>query len=336
VERAAGGAVEVVLSPFPPYGPIMDPPAPPYLNFGRKPSKERDSEDDDCEGDNCEGAEQAHFKSINGEHTQTVTKELPLRRGGYVETANSNGNITVWSWDRPEVRIKAVKRMRVHPWSVSILGIRFGSSRPFRTVEEAERYFAELKIRISGDENAVKVKTLYPRNRRHVSLSTTYEIQVPQEAELALHTSNGAIAVDDIDGAVRLHSSNGKLLCEEVTGAVVATTSNGTVSLVDVSGDVEAKTSNGTIKVVRRDPLGGSDNVSCRTSNGSITLSLPETSSFDLDAHTSNGRVSTEFPITVSGAVEREHVSGTVGDGGPRVRLTTSNGSITVRSLPTG
>jgi len=32
-ERAVGGAFEMVLSPFPPYDPLMEPAYPPYLNF---------------------------------------------------------------------------------------------------------------------------------------------------------------------------------------------------------------------------------------------------------------------------------------------------------------
>lgn len=35
-ERACGGAVEIILSPFPPYGPIMEPALPPYLNPGEE------------------------------------------------------------------------------------------------------------------------------------------------------------------------------------------------------------------------------------------------------------------------------------------------------------
>jgi len=40
VERAVGGAFEVVLSPFPPYGPLMEPAYPPYLN----PAKTEDAD----------------------------------------------------------------------------------------------------------------------------------------------------------------------------------------------------------------------------------------------------------------------------------------------------
>ena len=36
LQRAVGGAFEVVLSPFPPYEPLMEPAYPPYLNFGQR------------------------------------------------------------------------------------------------------------------------------------------------------------------------------------------------------------------------------------------------------------------------------------------------------------
>jgi putative exosortase-associated protein (TIGR04073 family) len=41
-ERAIGGAFEIVLSPFPPYEPIMEPAYPPYLNFGKKKGAEKE------------------------------------------------------------------------------------------------------------------------------------------------------------------------------------------------------------------------------------------------------------------------------------------------------
>jgi hypothetical protein len=46
VERAVGGVVEVGLSPFPPYDPLMEPAFPPYLNStGRK----GDGKEKECE-----------------------------------------------------------------------------------------------------------------------------------------------------------------------------------------------------------------------------------------------------------------------------------------------
>ena len=62
VERAAGGVVEVALSPFPPYEPLMDPALPPYLASIKLPCKKsctcsrceearEDDDDDDYDDD---------------------------------------------------------------------------------------------------------------------------------------------------------------------------------------------------------------------------------------------------------------------------------------------
>ena len=53
VQRGVGGVVEVGLSPFPPYEPLMDPAFPPYLNFRKAPDKEKCC----CEDEPCEHEE---------------------------------------------------------------------------------------------------------------------------------------------------------------------------------------------------------------------------------------------------------------------------------------
>lgn len=326
VGRGAGGVVEIGLSPFPPYDPLMDPALPPYMKFAEA-SEVPGREVHDIE------QEEIDFDKINGVHTQTVVREVTFRPGGSLEVTTANGSITVSSWDEPKIRIEAEKRINVRSSGISVLGIRFRSRRPFRTVEEAERYFAELKVDVSGDEDDVEVTTRYPRRIRNVNVSVSYEIRMPRDAELVLRTSNGKISVADISGNVRLKSSNGRVECEHVRGSIDATTSNGRISMMDVVGSIDAGTSNGSVTIVHSDRLQDSESIVVRTSNGSIRLSLPETSSFDLEARTSNGRISTDFPTTIRGDISKTRISGKVGDGGPEVRLTTSNGSISIQPL---
>ena len=55
VKRGVGGAVEVALSPFPPYDPLMHPALPPYLGFaGAADRKKPCCDDEPCE---CEDEE---------------------------------------------------------------------------------------------------------------------------------------------------------------------------------------------------------------------------------------------------------------------------------------
>ncbi len=49
LKRATGGAVEILISPFPPYDPIMTPPYPPYMVTRKKLEEEIEEEHEDEE-----------------------------------------------------------------------------------------------------------------------------------------------------------------------------------------------------------------------------------------------------------------------------------------------
>jgi len=65
--------------------------------------------------------------------------------------------------------------------------------------------------------------------------------------------------------------------------------------------------------------------------NGSVTAGLPRRIDMNIDAETVNGRVETEFPVKISGKISTRHLRGTIGNGGPTLRVTTVNGSITIQ-----
>jgi len=136
-------------------------------------------------------------------------KTVPLRSGGYFSLSNKNGSVEISSWDREEVRIEALKKVK-------------SSSR--RRAREA---MEELKIDIDtrgGDE--VIVKTDYPRQyrggdglggildaifggRKKPQISVEYRITVPERVDLKVGTTNGRIEIEDIEGDARVSSTNG-------------------------------------------------------------------------------------------------------------------------------
>ena len=65
--------------------------------------------------------------------------------------------------------------------------------------------------------------------------------------------------------------------------------------------------------------------------NGSITVTLPSSFSAQIEASTGNGGFQSDFPLQVNGRISSHRVSGTIGSGGGRMRLSTGNGSITLR-----
>ena len=70
-----------------------------------------------------------------------------------------------------------------------------------------------------------------------------------------------------------------------------------------------------------------------RTSDGSITVRLPDDLPAFLDAWTGDGRINLQIPVEVSGSIEKHRVRGKIHGGGPALQIHTSDGSITLRSL---
>jgi DUF4097 and DUF4098 domain-containing protein YvlB len=112
----------------------------------------------------------------------------------------------------------------------------------------------------------------------------------------------------------------------EVDGRVEARTSGGPIEILDATGPVFARTSGGSITLRwEDDPEGDAE-----TSGGSIDVEMPDDANVDLDASTSGGRVRIDSDLRLAGRVDSGRVEGPVNDGGPRLRLHTSGGSIRI------
>jgi hypothetical protein len=80
-------------------------------------------------------------------------------------------------------------------------------------------------------------------------------------------------------------------------------------------------------------PVGGAawsgEGLDVQTTNGGVTLMIPENYSAELELGTTNGRVNVDFPITVQGRIGRQ-MRTTLGEGGRPVRVVTTNGGVRV------
>jgi DUF4097 and DUF4098 domain-containing protein YvlB len=68
--------------------------------------------------------------------------------------------------------------------------------------------------------------------------------------------------------------------------------------------------------------------------NGGVDVSLPAGANAEVEAQTVNGSISTDFPLTVQGKFGPKSIHGTIGSGGPKITLTTVNGSVQLRRNP--
>ena len=127
------------------------------------------------------------------------------------------------------------------------------------------------------------------------SIRVTYKITLPENYNLDVDTSGGAIEIEDLKGKVNAHTSGGSISVEDVEGDVNIKTSGGSLDIENVIGEINAKTSGGSIKLkLPNNPI---QDTKVKTSGGSITAYLAKDIAVDVSAKTSGGRVSSEFAV---------------------------------------
>lgn len=176
------------------------------------------------------------------------------------------------------------------------------------SAEEARRIASQVRVSTSGTIHAEGPDL---EGQRHWSVS--YEIFVPARTDLEVETQNGPITVTGVTGELDLRAQNGPL------------------SLRDVGGDVRARTTNGPLNVTLSGSRWSGEGLDAETTNGPVTLSIPQGYSAELEAGTVHGPVDIDIPVRVQGRTNR--VRTRLGSGGPPIRVMTTNGPVRVRRL---
>jgi hypothetical protein len=266
----------------------------------------------------------------------------PLKAGGRLRVEGFNGSVEVSVWDQETVDISGTRHAR------------------------SQQDARDLKIEVDHSPDSVSVRAIRPSTRRGY-YGATFAIKVPRGVVLEhVTTSNGAIRAYDGAGPARLKTSNGRVEVRRLKGLLTAETSNGAVELQDIDGAVEVRTSNGHVRAegirgafdattsnssihaaldkvdgaVRVQSTNGGIDLSlppnaqsavrAHTSNSGITLHLPGEVNARLSAGTSNSSISSDFEMRVRGEISKHHIEGSIGNGGPLIDLSTSNGQIRI------
>jgi DUF4097 and DUF4098 domain-containing protein YvlB len=195
--------------------------------------------------------------------------------------------------------------------SVTILawdqpGVEIKSTKKGRTKEQMDM----VKVEITADPQRIFVDTIYPRGEHNLNVSVNYDVKVPRTALLRdIDTVNGSITIDGTSGEVNAQTVNGSIKVNDATGVVSAETVNGGISVELLN-------------------YTASTGMKLETVNGSIKLYLPDGAGADVSAETVNGSIETDFPLTVQGKFGPKRLNGVLGKGGPRIRMSTVNGSV--------
>ena len=263
---------------------------------------------------------------LRGVFHQTLEREIAWVPAPWVVLHNQHGGVTVTSWDKDAVSVMARKHVRESQGFWSSIASQFRST----SDESMAAAMEQIHVIIESTPEKVSIDTELPSRRFNGNRWVDYELRVPKNTVLELHTSNGRIDVTEVAGDLILKSSNGQIVTNKTWGDVNVETSNGAVSCRNAYGPLDLETSNGGITIEYEEALAADDNIECVTSNGSIDVALPQDAAFSLDARTSNGRIRSDFPLAVPTAHDQKHITADVAGGGATIRLRTSNGGIRV------
>jgi Putative adhesin len=180
-----------------------------------------------------------------------------------------------------------------------------------------------------------------------------YEILVPPDANLTLHSDNGRVHAEKLKGDLTVAGNNGAIEVVDCAGGHVhVRTLNGAVSLSNVHGDVEIMSVGGDIlmtgvtgtsvavnsnsgKIQYAGDFAGDGEYAFTSHTGNIEAVAPAYASIDVLARSTNGVVQSDFslepkhaPFLVRGA---NSLSGTLGKAASSVKLFSFSGRIRLK-----
>ncbi len=212
------------------------------------------------------------------------------------------------------------------------------------------------------DGNSIHIDYVNDHN-----LSVAYEITVPEETAIRIHSGSGDLTIDGTRGNADLQSGSGDLKLSHMTGEIRLQTGSGNVTAHEIAGPMRGGTGSGDVDVQETgagdiELRAGSGNITARgiqgafhadtgsgdvtaegtqtgtweirAGSGNVRLRLPADAAFDASLSTSSGtiQVTPAISMTVQGRVQESHkeIVGKAHGGGPLVKVRTGSGDIQI------
>jgi len=248
---------------------------------------------------------------VAAQEWKTIQDDRWCRDGGHWgdndETYCEVREITLKA-DRDMIRVDggANGGIEVEGWDKNEIRIRVKVQAWSRDEDDARNTVEAIEIS-TGRE----IRADGPSQRHHDGWSVSYRLMVPKKSNLDLEANNGGLSVSDVEGEIHLDTTNGGL------------------SIANLAGDVRGRTTNGGLHVQLTGKAWKGDGLDVTSTNGGVDLEIPEGYSAELETGTVNGGIDVEFPVTVQGRINKK-LKATLGDGGARIRVRTTNGGVRI------
>jgi hypothetical protein len=243
----------------------------------------------------------AHASDHRGALTEEFHQTYALSADGRVELDNINGPVHISGWDQNQIKVDAVK------------------------YADTKERLDEAKIEVDSSANSISIRTHYPNRDQNWNwgshnnpASVEYTLTVPRNARLdEIKLINGSLDITGVSGEVNASCINGRLEAKNLAGRSRLST---------INGRLDAKF----------DQLAGKS-VDLNSVNGSVDLTIPSDSNAEVEASTVSGNINNDFGLHVNNHRFVGHdLSGELGHGGTRIKLSNVNGRIEVHHAQDG
>jgi len=230
------------------------------------------------------------------EAKEAWTKTYKVNAGATLELREPNGQIRVSAGEGDQVVVNATRIVKGP------------------TEEAAKKVLADVTIKESGTPDKIEIDSSGPSQGgifNRLSRRVDYDVTMPRTGQLTIKATNGEITVRSIEGFIKIETTNGDI---ELTG-------------LSKGADVDA--TNGRVQIEAS--AIGEGGIKARTTNGQIIVTIPKSANATLNARVTNGVVETENLSVQSSDSSHRRLEGTIGSGGPEIRLETTNGEVKIR-----
>jgi hypothetical protein len=235
-----------------------------------------------------------------------------------------------------------------------------GDCKEIRIHVESTRKLSEyvLEEHQEGDHVFFKLKEK-PHIGFHVewneSRRTTVSVETPGKLDLDARVADGNLSAGNLAGNVQIHAGDGAVTLDDIKGDVHLVAADGAVSVHHAVGTVDARGSDGNMKIdgqftavqlqtsdgsldftlMPGSQLTGASQI--KSSDGRVSIRLPQTLSADIDVATGDGHLSCTLPLTIdhynSGESGGHHLHGHLNNGGVPFSIRASDGNVSITTI---
>lgn len=297
-------------------------------------------------------------RDSRAEETERTTRTVNIGADGEITVSNIAGDMVVTRGGGNSATVEIIKTARAE------------------TAEEAKALLALVSVDVMERGPRAEIKTRYPsedvlrqRNRRYINVEVAFNLTVPAQARVSLHSISGDLSVRDVAGVLTLDSISGTIRLTNTGRMATAKTISGNVEMVDsaadgtltggtISGTISLKnvtarslqlsTVSGTVALegVTSERIDGQSvsgdvqfsgdfepngRYEFTSHSGSVKVAVGGKTGFQVEATSFSGGIQTDLPLTLEGGGKaRNTLRGRHGNGSAILELTSFSGSIVI------